>query len=258
MDAKLRWNTPLLRAAGYVVGIGTQICFAGTVCLLFPYLRYGGFYTAENWLVVDILLALQFAIIHSLILLPTSRSRIAKVLPSQMFGNLFCFATCACLWLIFACWRVSGTVLWDATGWAKTAILAGFYGSWVALFYSLKLTGLGYQTGWTQWLYWVRRQSLPRRNFVERGAYRWFRHPVYLSFLGLIWFTPTMTADHAVLTGIWSVYIFIGSCLKDQRLAYYLGEVYREYASRVPGYPGMLLGPLGKWAERPRAERKAA
>lgn len=258
MDAKLRWNTPLSRAAGYVVGIGTQLCFAGTVCLLFPYLRYGGFQKAENWLTVDIILALQFAIVHSWILLPSSRAIISKALPSQMFGNSFCLATCLCLWLIFAFWRVSDTVLWEATGWGKTAILAGFYASWAALFYSLKLTGLGYQTGWTQWLYWLRRQQLPRRKFVERGAYRWFRHPVYLSFLGLIWFTPTMTADHAVLTGIWSAYIFIGSCLKDQRLAYYLGDVYREYASRVPGYPGMLLGPLGKWATPPTLKKRAA
>lgn len=258
MDAELRWDTPLLRAAGYVVGIGTQLCFAGTVCLLFPYLRYGGFQTGGNWLIVDIVLALQFAIIHSIILRPASRAVIAKVVPSQMYGNLFCFATCVNLWLIFAFWRVSDVVLWEATGWGKTAMLAGLYGSWVALFYSLWLTGLGYQTGWTQWLYWMRRQPMPRRNFVERGAYRWFRHPVYLSFLGLIWFTPTMTADHAVLTGIWSMYIFVGSCFKDQRLAYYLGEVYWEYASRVPGYPGMLVGPLGKWAERPAVVQKAA
>ena len=35
--------------------------------------------------------------------------------------------------------------------------------------------------------------------------------------------------------------MFVGSCLKDQRLAFYLGDTYREYASRVPGYPGHVL-----------------
>ena len=75
-------------------------------------------------------------------------------------------------------------------------------------------------------------------------------HPVYLSFLGLIWFTPVMTADHAVLTGVWSSYIFVGSCLKDRRLLFYLGDGYRTYQAAVPGYPGMPMGPL---ARRPLA-----
>ncbi|MCA9028506.1 MAG: hypothetical protein KDA86_25070 [Planctomycetaceae bacterium] len=86
---------------------------------------------------------------------------------------------------------------------------------------------------------------MPPRPFLEHGAYRWFRHPIYLSFLGLIWFTPRMTLDHALLTGWWTVYIFVGSYLKDERLAFYLGESYREYQRRVPGYPGMTFGPLG-------------
>jgi protein-S-isoprenylcysteine O-methyltransferase Ste14 len=126
-------------------------------------------------------------------------------------------------------------------------VWSGFYASWVSLFLSLRITGVGYQSGWTQWTYWLRRQPLPQREFRERGAYRWLRHPVYLSFLGLVWFTPRMSADHALLTGVWTVYVFIGSWLKDRRLFFYLGNAYREYASRVPGYPGMLFGPLGKW-----------
>ena len=69
---------------------------------------------------------------------------------------------------------------------------------------------------------------------------------MYLSFLGLIWFTPVMTADHAVLTGIWTTYIFLGSCLKDRRLVFYLGRSYRQYQAAVPGYPGMVVGPLAR------------
>ena len=125
--------------------------------------------------------------------------------------------------------------------------------SWAALLYSLSLTGLGYQTGLTHWLYWLRRQRLPRREFEPRGAYRWLRHPVYLSFLGLVWFTPRMTLDHALLTGVWTVYIFVGSYLKDQRLAHYLGERYRAYQRRVAGYPLLPWGPLGKLRTRPAA-----
>ena len=57
-----------------------------------------------------------------------------------------------------------------------------------------------------------------------------------------------MTLDHAILTGTLTTYIFIGSYLKDRRLEFYLGDTYREYATRVPGYPFLLVGPLGRWS----------
>jgi hypothetical protein len=39
-------------------------------------------------------------------------------------------------------------------------------------------------------------------------------------------------------------------------LQHYLGPTYREYQARVPGYPGMILGPLARvpWGERGAAE----
>jgi protein-S-isoprenylcysteine O-methyltransferase Ste14 len=242
-----------LRAIGLAFGVATQVLFLVTVCFLFKFLRDGSRTEASNWLAVDTLLASQFAIVHSWLLLPRIRSKISQAMPPHFYGSVFAVATCAGLLLTFAYWRTSSAVIWDVTGLGGVVISAGFYASWLMLFYSLKLTGFGYQTGLTQWLFWVRRQSLPRRAFEERGSYRWLRHPVYLSFLGLIWFTPRMTFDHAVLTALWTSYILVGSYLKDQRLLFYLGDQYRDYASRVPGYPGVPFGPLAKWqtAEMP-------
>lgn len=112
-----------------------------------------------------------------------------------------------------------------------------------ALFCSLHLTGLGYQTGWTTWRLWMRGEKIPPREFSPRGAYRLLRHPVYLRFLDLIWFTPVLTFDRALLVAIWPPYIAIGSYLKDRRLVYYLGDRYRRYQADVPGYPGLIFGP---------------
>jgi hypothetical protein len=55
-----------------------------------------------------------------------------------------------------------------------------------------------------------------------------------------------MTLDHAVLTGIWTVYIAVGSVLKDRRIAFYLGEPYLSYMQKVSGYPLVPFGPLAK------------
>jgi protein-S-isoprenylcysteine O-methyltransferase Ste14 len=247
MDATPRWNLSPARSAGIAFGLATQVVFLVTVCALFLFLRDGVNHLAANWLAIDGILALQFAVAHSVLLLPRTRKIVSRVLPSSMFGCLFCLATCAGLWLVFRFWRSSNGLLWEATGNTRLAVLACFYASWVALFYSLSLSGFGYQTGFTQWRYWWQRQPLPTRGLVNRSLFLWLRHPAYLCFLGLIWFTPRMTYDHLVLTTVWTVYVFVGSYLKDQRMAFYLGDTYREYASRVPGYPGFLIGPLGRW-----------
>ena len=81
---------------------------------------------------------------------------------------------------------------------------------------------------------------------MPQSVYRFLRHPVYLSFLGLVWFVPVVTLDRAVLIGVWTVSISVGSVLKDRRLLFYLGDEYRRYQADVPGYPGMPFGPLAR------------
>ena len=235
------------RLVGIVFGLGVQALFALTARRLFWFLKgpESPLATAGN-LWADGLLALQFALPHSVLLLPKVRKCMSRILPDAFYGYMYCAVTCSSLLVTFALWQTSPTVIWRATGIARLAIEAAFIGSWVALVYSLSLTGLGYQTGWTPWWHWLRRKPLPPRSFEPRGAYLWLRHPVYLSFLGLIWFVPLLTLDRAVLTGVCTVYIFFGSWLKDQRLAFYLGHRYREYQAAVPGYPGLSAGPLGR------------
>jgi hypothetical protein len=238
----------LARMAGIGFGLGTQLLFLYAVWGLFWFLHDGGTATSHRFAWRDAVLSLQFAVVHSALLWPANRARLKRFLPEALYGCLFCTATCLTLLTLICLWHASDHAIWQFEGATAIALRWAFYGSWIALLYSLSLTGLGYQTGLTQWLYWLRGESLPRRVFQPAGAYCLFRHPVYLSFLGLIWFTPRMTADHAILTGIWTAYILLGSHLKDRRLEYYLGESYRAYCRRVPGYPGLTFSPLGRWS----------
>ena len=240
------WARPTGRRVGVAFGLATQMGFLITVGFLFVFLRYGRPSDSLPWVWRDSWLALQFAVIHSLTLHPRTRRWLSNYLPRELYGCLFCVFTCLCLAAVFVGWRGSPRVIWQMSGVAAVGMVAGFYLSWLALLYSLAISGLGYQTGLTPWWYWVRRQPAPRRSFVVHGAYRWIRHPIYLSFLGLIWFTPRMTWDHALLTAIWTVYIFVGSYLKDERLAFYVGAEYRRYQADVSGYPFLVWGPLAR------------
>jgi hypothetical protein len=59
---------------------------------------------------------------------------------------------------------------------------------------------------------------------------------VYLSFLGLVWFTPVVTADRALLIVIWTAYIIVGSRFKDLRMTEFIGDSYRDYRLSVFGF----------------------
>ncbi|QDV50031.1 hypothetical protein [Gimesia fumaroli] len=239
------------RFVGITFGLATQLLFLFTVWHLFWFLKEDYRHHAAEFLWIDAVLALQFAVGHSLLLYPKIRSLITRWLPSPFYGSLFCLQTCSGILLTAFCWRSSPLELWHFEGIEGGLVSAGFYGSWLALLYSLNLTGLGYQTGLTQWWYWLRKKPLPRREFHPRSLYCCMRHPVYLSFMGLLWFTPVMTLDRAILTGIWTVYIFLGSYLKDERLQFYIGKPYRDYQAKVPGYPFLFFGPLGKRKVKP-------
>ena len=81
----------------------------------------------------------------------------------------------------------------------------------------------------------------PAQPNVPQSVYRFLRHPVYLSFLGLVWLVPVVTLDRAVLIGFWKFSISLGSVLKDRRLLFYVGDEYRREQADVP--LGTVLAP---------------
>ena len=237
----------MVRLPGILTGVGVHALFAWMVYYLYFFLAGSPAQPGNHAaLGVDALLALQFVVIHSLLLWPKVRTRLERVIPPAFYGLFFCLVTTLTLLFAMHYWQVGSWSIWSLDGWPRIVMQALYIGSWIGQFYALSLMGFGYQTGFIPWWYWMQGQPPPPRRFEPRGAYRWLRHPVYLSFLGLVWFTPYMTIDRAVLTAVWTVYIFVGSWLKDRRLALFLGPTYRQYQAQVPGYPGMPLGPLAR------------
>lgn len=242
------------RTAGILFGVLTHALFAVTVWHLFWFLK-GAEQTTMSArgaaevpaAAIDACLAVLFAVPHSLFLVPAVRKRlVGRGLAAPLYGCFYCVVTCVALLTTILCWRPIDIVVWRWPSPLDRVVSCCFVASWVGLLASLHLTGLGWQTGLTPWWHWVQGRPAPKRAFVERGAYRVLRHPVYLSFLGLVWFVPVVTLDRAVLIAVWSAYIFIGSVLKDRRLLHFIGDAYRDYQARVPGYPGMPLGPLAR------------
>ncbi len=238
------------RFLGIAAGLLVQVLFV--VASYYNYVFLAGSpprpgHAALAW---DALLAIQFCVVHSVLLWPGVRKRLERIISPAFYGLFFCTAACLTLLLTMTQWQVGDWAIWQLSGVPRLAVQTLYLSCWGTLFFSLCCSGIGYHTGWLPWWYWVTRQPIPRRSFKPRGAFTLMRHPGYLSFLGLVWFTPDMTIDRAMLTGLWTVYIFCGSMLKDLRLIHYVGDAYREYQARVPGYPGMFFGPLGRRKSR--------
>jgi len=230
-----------------VFGFLTQVAFGLTAAILFLFLtgtliplRHP---TPYAW-VLDLTLALQFGIVHSVLLLPAVRRRLTRALPDALYGCFFCAMTSISVLLTIVLWKPFGPTIWNYRH-LGIAYLP-YLGSWMALLYSIWVSGAGYQTGWTPFWAWLRGRELPARGIPQTGLYRCLRHPIYLSFLCILWTPVLLSLDRLMLNVIWTVYTFAGSYLKDERLAYYLGEAYRDYQRRVPGYPFFPFGPLAR------------
>jgi protein-S-isoprenylcysteine O-methyltransferase Ste14 len=221
---------------------------------------------APNWLWLDLLLAGHFGVFHSLLLWRRTREVLERFIPSALYGCFFCLATCASLLLIIFAWQPSGITLLRLDGTAGVVVGLLYLGGWGLLLFTLSQGGLGYQTGWVPYWAYVRGLKPPARRFEPRGLYQVLRHPVYLSLLVIVWMMPELTADRLLLNVVWTGYVFVGSWLKDRRLEFYLGDSYRTYQARVPGYPFVPVGPLARVPRRKplspeageRGARKAA
>ena len=145
------------RVFGVLFGLGTQLLFAWTVWHLFFFLRDGQTGPSRDFSPLnDLGLSLQYAIPHSLLLWPPVAGKLKRIIAPELYGCLYCVVTCICLMILFHAWSVSAVVLWELSGISRNIVQIAFLLSWVALIYSLSLTGLGYQTGLTQWWSWLR------------------------------------------------------------------------------------------------------
>ncbi|PKN83982.1 MAG: hypothetical protein CVU46_15460 [Chloroflexi bacterium HGW-Chloroflexi-8] len=82
-------------------------------------------------------------------------------------------------------------------------------------------------------------RSLP---LVERGMYRFVRHPIYTCMFVITWLFPIMSWNVlAIALGV-SAYNIIGAHLEERKLLQEFGEAYNEYRRKTPFmFPGLKL-----------------
>ena len=135
------------RFFGITAGLVVQLLFAVTSYFNYVFLRGRPPHPGSASLMWNGFLALQFGLVHSLLLWPGVKKRLGKVISPAFYGLFFCTAACLTLSLTMWQWQVGDWAIWQLRGGPRLAVQAMYLACWGTLFYSLCCSGFGYHTG---------------------------------------------------------------------------------------------------------------
>jgi protein-S-isoprenylcysteine O-methyltransferase Ste14 len=193
-----------------------------------------------NSLLIDLGLLSLFAIQHSGMARPAFKRWLTRFVPQPAERSTYVLASSLCLVLIMWFWAPLGGVVWNATSalaqWTLTAL---YFASWALLLYVTFLINHFDLFGLRQVGYALLGREVPAQRFVTPTLYKIVRHPLYVGWLGIFWFAPTMTVTHLLFAVVTSAYILVAIRFEEHDLA----QVHPEYAQYRRKVPMLLPSP---------------
>ena len=185
-------------------------------------------------LTVDIALLALFAIQHSGMARPAFKRWLTRYIPEAAERSTYVLLSTACLAVLMYFWAPLGGPVWTvASPIGQAVLLALYFASWGLLLYATFLINHFDLFGLRQVWHALRDKPMAELKFVTPALYRLVRHPIYVGWLGIMWFTPTMTVTHLVFAVGSTLYIFLGIKLEERDLEAAHPE-YRQYKAKVP------------------------
>jgi len=217
----------------FAVGVGAM------VLSLFDGLRSGlGPFHGRAALAANLLLVLQYPVLHSFGLTARGRRLLARLAPRafarDLSASLYVAFASFQLLCVFALWSPTGVVLWEAQAGLRALSIGLYTGSWLLLAKAMQDAGLPVQMGFLGWRA-VWRGEPPRYGpMPEQGLFRWCRQPVYIAFALTLWTGPRLTLDRLLIAIPWTAYCVLGPLLKERRYFALYGARFAAYRERVP------------------------
>jgi protein-S-isoprenylcysteine O-methyltransferase Ste14 len=154
--------------------------------------------------------------------------------PEAVERSTYVLLSSLALVALFAWWQPIGGTIWNATGAARTAVIALYLLGWALLLYTTFLIDHFDLFGLKQ--VWRRLTGAEYRppQFYTPSLYRIVRHPLYIGWLTIFWAAPTMTVAHLVFALATTAYILIAIQLEERDLVDAFGERYVSYRRDTP------------------------
>lgn len=193
--------------------------------------------TPWNWL-ANVVLLVQFPLLHSLLLTARGRRVLARLAPPGT-GQTLCTTTYAIvasvqIFAVFALWSPTGIIWWQARGSALVAMTVAYIAAWLLLLKAMADAGLGLQTGSLGWLALWRNREPRYPKMPVTGLFRVTRQPIYVAFALTLWTVPTWTPDQLTLAAAFTAYCVVAPRFKEARYRRTYGADFDAYARRVP------------------------
>lgn len=252
------------RAVAALYGISCHLSFALGIAAMIYSLYFGlqpgrGPLTGGSALALDVVLLLQFPLLHSFLLGERGRGLLRRLAPLGLGRDLetttYAWIASLQLLLTFLAWCPIGPVWWEAQGDARWLSSVAYASSWLLLMKAMSDSGLPVQSGFLGWSAVVRGHPPRFAPFRARGTFRYVRQPIYLAFALALWTSPTWTPDHLLVAGGWTFYCLAGPLLKERRYLRIHGEPFRRYRELVPYWLPALRGLESGWLDEVAARR---
>lgn len=185
-------------------------------------------------LLVDLALLAVFAIQHSGMARPAFKRWLTRFIPEAVERSTYVLMSTVAMAALMAFWQPLGGVVWSVQAGGAAMVLTGLYlASWLLLLYATFLINHFDLFGLRQVWFALRDREIPELSFVTPALYRIVRHPIYVGWLGVFWFTPTMTVTHLLLAVGTTVYI-LGAIKLEERDLEAAHPEYSQYKRKVP------------------------
>jgi len=187
---------------------------------------------------VNLLLILQFPIVHSILLSAAGRRALAWLGPKDYARTLstttFAIVASVQLVALFALWTPSGIIWWQAEGTAFAIVCILYALSWALLIWASFDAGAEVQSGALGWMSLVQNITPRFPDMPTTGLFRVIRQPIYLSFALTLWTVPVWTPDQLMLAAILTAYCVAAPVMKERRFTARYGDRFSDYQRDVP------------------------
>jgi len=220
----------------YGVFLGVFVYAVGFIGGFLTPTRLDGEQARPLWqaLAIDLGLLGLFAVQHSVMARPAFKRWWTRLVPEAVERSTYVLLSSLALVALFAWWQPIGGTIWNATGAARTAVIALYLLGWALLLYTTFLIDHFDLFGLKQ--VWRRLTGAEYRppQFYTPSLYRIVRHPLYIGWLTIFWAAPTMTVAHLVFALATTAYILIAIQLEERDLVDAFGERYVSYRRDTP------------------------